>query len=59
MPDSPAVCQALAAEIAQETDATRKAQLQTEYDERCGGGIVTPQGGGGGTTNPPEPGKNK
>jgi len=56
MTDAPISCEQLPAAIAAETDPAKKTELQTEFDQRCGGDAT--QGGGGGNTNPPEPPRN-
>ena len=56
--DTPAAisCPDLRDLIDAETDADRKAALQAEFNERCGG-ASTNSGGGGTGTNPPSPPK--
>lgn len=56
MTDAPISCEQLPAAIAAETDATKRAVLQADFDTRCGGGS-TNSGGGGSGTNPPAPPK--
>lgn len=56
--DTPAqiTCEQLPAAIAAETDPAKKAVLQADFDQRCGGDST--QGGGGGHVDPDKPKQN-
>jgi len=56
MTDAPIECSVLHGMIEAETDPVKKAALQADFDQRCGGG-ATDSGGGGTGTNPPAPPK--